>query len=533
MTIIPEEKKWYQGKTPLLQIKVLKLIAEEGFCDRGNAQKKLRSYYADIHSAFKTLEDKELIEKFKKFDVDKTRLYFKLTLNGLETFLEIDSCKPYQFWNALLWFCILNNKEISQNEFSRLCRIYYQKFLDKNLEEIYLGFPLFYFDELYKKYANTYLCNRFSEECLIPDSRKVLECLALNRKSTINHISKQTKLDKNEIDKVLDDFSLKSYLPKILEIDNPVEQDKIEEYVNFLQHILIKKSIINGIEKYELSLMGIVFTMLMFYADYFFRGESNRYNVQSSFYKLDFRGESNRYNVQSSFYKLDFRSFLYTIADNYKDKLPLILGKWSKLMTIGDLNINTEQIFNPLFNGPDRVGFSSAPLDYGGIREIYDLYDYTVSNTANKLFELYDDGQYILELGYQGNQNKKNKYINFLKTELEIISCYLDCGDVNMILENPEKYKQYEFLIKQVNIIEDMLSKEITFSFYINLIKNANNLKQRTNNDSCFLDVNSIRKYDYVISLDEIVNLDEDIKKQFLLWFNDALKYINKLKKDC
>jgi len=60
-------------------------------------------------------------------------------------------------------------------------------------------------------------------------------------------------------------------------------------------------------------------------------------------------------------------------------------------------------------------------------------------------------------------------YLNYLQ----------DCGDVDLILENPEKYKQYEFLIKQVNIIEDMLSKEITFSFYINLIKNADNLKQQ------------------------------------------------------
>ena len=39
-----------------------------------------------------------------------------------------------------------------------------------------------------------------------------------------------------------------------------------------------------------------------------------------------------------------------------------------------------------------------------------------------------------------------------------------------------------------------------------------------------------MREYGYVISLDELVRLDEDIKKQFLLWFNDALKYNNKIK---
>ena len=517
MTIIPEEKKWYQGKTPLLQIEILKLIAEEGFCNRGNAEKKLRSYYADIHSAFKTLEDKELIEKFKKLDVDKPRLYFILTLNGLETFLEIDNCKPYEFLKALLWFCILNKKEVSKNEFSRLCRKYYLKFLDKNLEDVYLQSNLVFFDQLYRKYDKAYLSNRFSDEEPIPDSRKVLECLALNRNSTINKISKQTRLDANEIDKVLGDFSLKAYSPKILEKVNPSKEDRIEEYLNFLQHIVIRKSSINGIKKYELSLVGVIFTMAMFWVDYFLK-------------------EFNLDRVQPSFYGMDLRGFLYRIADNYKDKLPLILDKLSKLRTIKDLNINIEHIFNPVFNGVERSEFFSAPLDYGGIREIYDLIIYNTVDMANKLFELYDDGQDILKLEYQDNQNKKNKYINFLKEELEIISIYLDYTNIDnlvtKILENPEKYKQYELLIKEQNIIEDMLSKEITFLLYINLIKQAGYSRQWSNKDSYFLDVNKMREYGYVISLDELVRLDEDIKKQFLLWFNDALKYNNKIKKN-
>ena len=517
MPIIPEENKWYYGKTPQLQIKILKFIAEEGFCNRSNTEKKLGSHYADIHSAFKTLENKGLIEKFKKFDADKPRIYFKLTIFGLLTFLEIENCKPYEFLKALLWYCILSKKEVSKIEFSKFCRKYYLKLLDKDLEEIYLQSNLVFFDQLYRKYDNTYLSGRFLDEEPIPDSRKVLECLAINRNSTIKQISKQTKLDKNEIVKVLDDFSLKAYSPKILDNGNPSKQNRIEEYLNFLQHIVIRKSSINGIKKYELSLVGVMFTMAMFWVDYFLK-------------------ELNLNKVQPSFYGMDLRGFLYRIADNYKDKLPLILGKLSKLRTIRDLNINIEHIFNPVFNGFERSEFFSAPLDYGGIREIYDLFNYYTVDMANKLFELYDDGQDILKLEYQGNQNKKNKYINFLKEELEIISIYLDYTNidnlVSKILENPDKYKQYKLLIKEQNIIEDMLSKEITFLLYINLIKQAGYSRQWSNKDSYFLDVNKMREYGYVISLDELVRLDEDIKKQFLLWFNDALKYNNKIKKN-
>lgn len=100
---------------------------------------------------------------------------------------------------------------------------------------------------------------------------------------------------------------------------------------------------------------------------------------------------------------------------------------------------------------------------------------------------------------------------------------------VSKILETNHGNKEYKFLINEQTIIENMLSKEVTFLIYINLIKQAGYTKQWRKSELYFLDVDKMKSYGHVILLDEIVSLDEDIKKQFLLWFKDALYYNDKI----
>ena len=505
---MPIVHKFYDRKPPTLQIHILKLIADDGMCTRPILVKRTKSHYADVHNACKTLEKKELIEPSHKVTDDlRSRNFFKLTGKGLITLIEMDDFGPFRFWGALLSFC-LSNKKITYDDFSSICNVFYRKQLGKNLDEIYLQSNLYFFDRLYKKYDDKYLSNVNPEEDELPDSRRMFECLALHDKCKIDFIAKETKLTIDRVDRILSEFSIENYSFKITTTYGyTTNKDKVDAYIDFIQHTLIKKSPKNNNE-YELSFMGVIFALAMKWVD-------NYFNLVSA----------GKY--QGWYNDISFKEFLFRLGKNHTNKLELIFGKLEKLDSIERLDL--ARMFDPIFLSRNRLNFYSIPIAFGGNKEIFDLFNYVTLDLIRKLNDIYEQGLAELNADYM-NDEKNKTFREFLEMELAYISIYLKYVDINNIIDKLDDLdnhnKNRNFLKYELEIIENMLCKEITFLVYINLIKVIGYSKQWAKDSSYFLDVNKFFMNRYnTVDLNKLLNFDKDIQKQYSIWFTDAINH--------
>ena len=515
MPINNSSTKFYDRKKPTLQISILKLIADEGICSRSMLVKRTKSYYADVHDACKTLENKQLIEPVKILLPEDLRSQnrFILTEKGLEILIDMDDFGPFRFWGALLSFC-LHHEKITKSDFSVLCNKFYRKQLGKNLDDIYLQSNLYFFDRLYKNYDDKYLANINPEEDEVPNSRRVFECLAIHGKCNIDFIVKETKLSESMLNKILSDFSMENYSFKIAKSYGYItNEDKVDAYIDFIQHTLIKKSSKNNNE-YDFSFMGVMFALAMKWVD-------NYFNLVSA-------------GKYKGWYKdISFKEFLFRLGKNHTNKLELIFGKLEKLDNLEKLDL--ARMFDPIFLSRDRLEFYSIPIALGGNKEIFDSFNYVTLDLIRKLNNIYERGVAELDADYM-NSDRTKTYRKFLETELECILVYLKYVDINNIINtiNIEKYNENKKLLKsELKIIENMLSKEITFLVYANLIKVIGYSKQWSKDSSYFLDVNKFFMNQYnAIDLDKLLNFDKDIQKQYSIWFTDAINHNKMIHKD-
>ena len=104
------DKKWYLGKTPILQIKILKHIALNGRLSQKKATICFECTPPTISEALHIMRKKRLIEQdttspppdFKSGERHKK--FYKLTPQGLIAFIN-GNPSPYEFWIALMQHC--------------------------------------------------------------------------------------------------------------------------------------------------------------------------------------------------------------------------------------------------------------------------------------------------------------------------------------------------------------------------------------------------------------------------------------------
>lgn len=562
-------KKWYSGKTPTLQIKILRYIAITGSCSRRIVERALNSHYADVHNAFDILENKKLIKKSGELDnlaKSKPSLFYKVTEKGLESFLDIDPCEPIDFWSALLWYYVLkkdpikNKKVIVKNPtFVNFCNNYYSKYLGKKLEDIYFQSDLFFLNELYKRHYDKTLkpihlskddISEYTEAVksitkgkLISDQdfdndpallfrffntirffknnisneRKILENLALNRYATINDLSNYTGIDIDQINNVINKYTIESYVPHNFTNNDSRDKNKmIQEYLNFLDHNLIIKSHKSQEPKYSLSLFGIMIIFKLWWNDANFIDD---------------------HIVFTSLYEKTFKKFISITARNYKEKLPFIFDKLDIVARIGQIQIY--EIFLSVFYSAKRKASYSKPLSFGGNKEIYDMINNLSLERAIKLYKLYNGCDKVLSSRLNYNDTNKQTqyrklekfYKKIMKHEIRKISALLKYVNIKIFFQDINKNYDYKYnvfnisLKNELNVIESLLSREITFLILINWID-----KFYAWEPFPFLWFNerikSIVRED--VSLDTIKEIDKDINEQFLIWFKDALDYNNK-----
>jgi hypothetical protein len=376
---ISTPSKWWPRKAPTLQIEILNLIATEGQVSKTLAKELTGSHFPDVSNAIDELMKKNFIElKLSSFLHPKShhRKFFQLTHDGIEKFIDgIPS--PSEFWKAIYLFCKLSEEEIDRNTFDAL----YGRF-----QNIYLGytphrehfFQFRFIDILFKRLkANDKIYDpaRDNEVKGVVISQRILECLGMNRLVTLaqlcQYIEEQRPVFEHVVfgDEKIDDLpfldsseeSIKSELEKFTlpgDYHGPYYPHRpdlrydldwlLNQYADFIQHLVVVPRLENGDTRYELSLFGIALLLSL--------RTCPPLNPDMLFYN-----------------NLKFEEFCSKLSTNYKDKLPLIFGKWDSLIkeTLGDNDVIFE-ILRKLFDDRTSKAMIESSVIVGGVKEYYE-----------------------------------------------------------------------------------------------------------------------------------------------------------------
>jgi hypothetical protein len=481
---ISTPSKWYPRKAPTLQIKILNLIATEGQVSKTMAKELTGSHYPDVSNAIDELMKKKFIElKLTSFLHPKShqRKFFQLTHDGIRTFID-GKPSPAEFWKAIYLFCKLSERKIDMNTFDAL----YRRF-----QNIYLGytphrehfFQFRFIDILFKKWLkdNDKIYDPARDNIVkgVVISQRILECLGMNRLVTLGqlcqYIEEQRPVFEHVVfgDEKIDDLpilghsidsseeGIKSALEKFTlpgDYHGPSYPHRpdlrydldwiLDQYADFIQHLVVVPHLEKGEIRYELSLFGIALLFSLRAYEYL--------NPEKLFYN-----------------NLKFEEFCNKLSTNYKDKLPLIFGKWDSLMreTLGDNNVIFEILCNLFYDNTSKAMIESSVI-VGGVKEYYESVQALSDWSYPKLEAIHKAGEKVLE---ELGQSKDCYCHKLLSSKMDEISNSLSQRNLNRFMEGlrddggPDSpiRDPHSIYANELVYIEKALADEISFLFYI------------------------------------------------------------------
>ncbi|MGA7899928.1 MAG: hypothetical protein WCA39_13825 [Nitrososphaeraceae archaeon] len=433
---------------------------------------------------------------------------------------------------------------LSPQEFDKYYRPFEAKFLGyRNAHDFF--FQIDFMDKLFKGWIPIH--NNES----IPISQKVLECIALHPSITLEQIIKyletqETKYEQASLEQhrkrtrnpnaqfwpVMSEFELKRYQRNMVSKENIIsvldrytlssnysldqfsgssEPTEIHaQYSDFIRRVLINVSEDEtGKKRYELTLFGVVLILATVY---------HYCHIRSKIFFNELLEQEGNYSYYSR------------VAVNYKDKLPLIFGKWDLLTDIffgvGYLMRN----FEPVFYKDIRVPLISLPSMMGGIKELYENMRGLAYHRYSKLAEIYKSGEAAIDRISESNVSR----ISHVEKRLFEIKFLLGSADLRKFIgylaeQNFNRLPKTNIL----SSIEHSFANEVSFLFYINLTTKFAFLPQ-------FRDEHIVpsRLYDYMSrgneqnrfvkprqNLRSVLERDDDIRERFLVWCKDSISY--------
>jgi DNA-binding MarR family transcriptional regulator len=210
--------KWYHGKPPQLQIKILKYIVLAGELSKKKAAFVLNSNYSDVSDAIDALIERNFI-RWSRDDPSTRRAekFYKITENGLRALLVVNLSEQ-EFWKVIILLRISNKKPIKESEFEE----YYRQFENNRLGHPSIHgyfFQSHFFNNIVDQWLldNNYNNSRNVESSLssllpslVQIPQIVIECLALNRSLTLQQLVEKSGLQQEEINRVLGKYSMQS-----------------------------------------------------------------------------------------------------------------------------------------------------------------------------------------------------------------------------------------------------------------------------------------------------------------------------------
>jgi DNA-binding PadR family transcriptional regulator len=458
---------WYHGKTPELQIKTLKLIVVSGLLSKKKVTHQLTANYPDVSNAMDALLAKKFIRLSAKYQTSgrNPEKFYKITERGLRALLEI-RLSAEEFWRAIILLCMSSEKPIAQREFED----YYRKF-ESNLLGHFNIHGYFFLTHLFDNILDQWLLllQAQDDSHLVPLSQKVIECLSLYGPLTIDKlVEKIAESREQDLLKILENYSIQSVSTNIAaQSETNVNKKKI--YYDFILHTLIvsKEAADVGVV-YELSLFGVMLAMAI---------------ISYHFVGIDIFRQRTIYNnsdviprLKLFYNDIDQKEYYDTIAKNYKDKIPLIFGKWDFLKS--ELGAMLYDSFDFLIYKSSRSDNMDKSIWSLGNKEFYDEIQELTYNAIDRLSPIHAFGTIMLR-EYEEHQAwiANNPRIIPVYNKLREIGEILKYADITFILEGLRKGDSFPhqlqdrnlYTINDIKNIENVFRDELCFLFYLSL----------------------------------------------------------------
>ncbi len=466
------QKRWYHGKTPELQIKILKSIAISGQLSKKKVAHILSANYPDVSDAMGALLSKDFIKLSAKVRTSgqNPEKFYKITERGLRALLDVRLLQD-EFWRAITLLCVCSKNPISQKEFED----YYHKF-ERNLLGHFNIHGYFFLTPLFDNILDRWLQTHDINSVSLP--QKVIECLAFNTPLTMQKLVEEIGATEEDILEVLSSYSIQKNPPQSSSLCIPArkvaqsdinDKEKTKIYYDFIFHILIVAKETNTGVSYELSLFGVMLAIALI--RYHFRGMDTMCHTGAS--NNDDTGKLNL------FYKrIDQKEYCDTIARNYKDKIPLIFGKWNILKSQLGKIILYDSFDFLIYKNENQSKDIKTSIWLGGYKEFYNDIQTLTYNAITKLSIIYISGTTILKeyeecQSWIANDPRTIQVYNKLRETGEI----LKYARIAYILEELRTGNAFPDQLQDGNLytmndfknIENVFRDELCFLFYLNL----------------------------------------------------------------
>jgi DNA-binding MarR family transcriptional regulator len=455
---------WNKYKTPTLQIAILKLIIMTGGSSKKKVAKELRANYPDVSDSMKDLEERKFIRFSKDIVIPghNREKFYNITEVGLRALLTV-KLDVREFWSAITLLCICSKSPLDKQEFEDYFNKFEHEFLGhSNIHGYFFMTDLF--DDIHRSWLKFY-----GNTNIIPAAQKIIEYLAFNGPTHLKQLVKETGSSKEEVDKfmVRDDISFQNVA---YDNTNPNLQSRSDTnaiYSKLVLHLLLNTSETRSGTIYELTLFGVILAIAIItyqfvrVTDVHGLRETGNTDISSKRPKL--------------FYdNIDLKRYFDKIAQAYKDKIPLIFSKWSLLQS--QLGTMLYDSFDFLIWKPNRAYTIDETIWSFGTKEYYYEIKELANNTIKQLYVIFLSGKATIK-GFEDRQkwiinDSRMKPIYDKLYEAEVIMKY---ANIAMHVRNSDRFSRIQSNKQQflknmdIQIIENMFEKEMSFLFYLSL----------------------------------------------------------------
>lgn len=452
-TLLQGTDDWYNHKRrkPILQIKILRLIANKGRLAICEAESSLKGqhFHNEIWESFNILKKKGLIKKMpgrnpgpgKLIGKGLPRNYYAVTEKGLVALIK-EGLEPKDFWYYLIDYSLAEPKLGRRLD---IIEDIYELFLQKYLKYS-SGFDYNVTLQLdnFNKMCEDWITKNISNGSITLE-QKVLEILALVGSSngmTIEEISENCREEPEKVRKLLRQYTPTYYQGSFLmEEDVYLDKGALErELVEIVLRNIITTQTTNGVKKYSLSLFGImlVLTLVRYH-------NMNRLDL----FLLD------NHSIQEAF---------DIVTSNYKNKLPFIFGQWNTLKDI--LKIISVYNFDVIIDRESRLISVQTSVNMKGNKEFYDGNQGVAMYNRKQMMDLYGAGKSVITNSRSEVDDKENiQYRDNPKT----IAVYKRLIEIGVLLGYHSDYSHNEENVPTTWMLERSFAYEITFLYYLNL----------------------------------------------------------------
>jgi DNA-binding MarR family transcriptional regulator len=204
----PIFKKWYSGKPPTLQIRILQSIASFGQTSKKKATLDLDANYSDISDAMKALIKRDFIRFSHVNKASRNpEKFYKITADGLKALLSEDKLTPQQFWKAAALLCISSEGNKYESQFLDFYGLHENDFIHVSTNRNLLLSWLF--DDILRLWSDINNIGVSADNSRsTPLPQLIIESLAFDGPMSLKKLVEKADAKEEDIVRVLNSYSI-------------------------------------------------------------------------------------------------------------------------------------------------------------------------------------------------------------------------------------------------------------------------------------------------------------------------------------